>query len=554
MKIILAFACIISILLVYQTFIYLANNEILGSTEKLIEQEFVASDLASKLSQSVAIETAEIRGYLLTGDNDYLNKFYEQRESAQQLHKQLSKLDEKNTELLKVQTLDKTWIEIIENSVLKQFKQGNTERAVREFTANDADFLEIQAIYDNINEGYKQKMTQLGEHIAGQMQTFETVQKIFSLIATLIAFLMAYIVIKMIVSPIKRLMLRMDSITLGQLNHPALKVQSIDELGQLTVATNEMTKKLQTMVQQIQQESTNVNNSTTLLNQSADEVTQGATQTAQTIGQIAEGSEEQAIAASSLRDLMSQFNASIIETVQDSQAIEKFSIDISQKTAHGLMIMQQSEKQMQTIDTIVKNSVTRVSGLNEQTQEISQLVSVITTIADQTNLLALNAAIEAARAGEHGKGFAVVADEVRKLAEQVSYSVKDISGIVGSIQSEAGQVVTTLKNGYEEVERGTLQVNLSNETYQEISNAILEMGATTKGIASKLTHIQAESKHIDNAIENIAAVTEESAASSQETAATIEEVASSMDEISVQAQQLATSADELQLLVKQFKL
>lgn len=554
MKIILAFSCIISMLLIYQTFIYLANNEILGSTEKLIEQEFVASDLANKLSQSVALQTAEIRGYLLTGDDKYLNIFYEQHESAQQLHKDLSKIDPENTELMKAQTLDETWINVIENSVLKPFEQGNSELAIREFTAKESDFLALQAIYDNINEGYKQQMTQLGEHIAGQMHAFETAQKVFSMICIFVSFLMTYIVIKMIVSPVKRLMLRMKSITQGELNHPSLKVQSIDELGQLTVATNEMTKKLQTMVQQIQYESSNVNNSSTLLNQSADEVTQGATQTAQTIGQIAEGSEEQAIAASQLRDLMSQFNASIIETVHDSQAVEQFSIDISKKTAHGLMLMQQSEKQMQTIDTIVKNSVTRVSGLNEQTQEISQLVSVITTIADQTNLLALNAAIEAARAGEHGKGFAVVADEVRKLAEQVSYSVKDISGIVGSIQSEAGQVMTTLRNGYEEVERGTLQVNLSNETYQEISNAIIELGITTKGIASKLTHIQSESKQIDNAIENIAAVTEESAASSQETAATIEEVASSMDEISVQAQQLATSADELEILVKQFKL
>ena len=120
-------------------------------------------------------------------------------------------------------------------------------------------------------------------------------------------------------------------------------------------------------------------------------------------------------------------------------------------TEDGQKLINDTEQQMYKIDTIVKQAVNRVEGLNNQTREITQLVKVITEIADQTNLLALNAAIEAARAGEQGKGFAVVADEVRKLAEQVSHSVSNISTIVNNIQNETNIVTRSLVEGYEVV-------------------------------------------------------------------------------------------------------
>ena len=127
-------------------------------------------------------------------------------------------------------------------------------------------------------------------------------------------------------------------------------------------------------------------------------------------------------------------------------------------TKEGKDLMNTSTEQMTSIHFIVKDAVQKVDGLSKQTQNISKIVAVIQEIAAQTNLLALNAAIEAARAGEHGKGFAVVADEVRKLAEQVAVSVDDITEIVQKVQLDAKTVTASLENGYGEVEKGTTQI------------------------------------------------------------------------------------------------
>nr|WP_272941586.1 methyl-accepting chemotaxis protein [Ornithinibacillus scapharcae] len=209
---------------------------------------------------------------------------------------------------------------------------------------------------------------------------------------------------------------------------------------------------------------------------------------------------------------------------------------------------------MKEIYEDVKAAVEKVKGLEQKSLEISELVIVIKGIAEQTNLLALNAAIEAARAGEHGTGFAVVANEVRKLAEQVTASVTDISHIVEGVQSESVGVADALQKSYEQVEKGTDQIRVTGETFDQINVAVNEIEKQIKGISDSLVGITTTSEKISLSIDEIAAIAEESSAGVEQTSASVQQSSSAMEEIAGSAESLTELADSLNNSIKKFKI
>ncbi|MCA9765164.1 MAG: methyl-accepting chemotaxis protein, partial [Carnobacterium sp.] len=234
--------------------------------------------------------------------------------------------------------------------------------------------------------------------------------------------------------------------------------------------------------------------------------------------------------------------------------INKTSQTILEMTNQGTELMESSTQQMQKIDRIVQDTVGKMGTLDNQTKEISDLVSIIQTVADQTNLLALNAAIEAARAGEHGRGFAVVADEVRKLAEQVAVSIADITGFVNTIQKESKNVRESLQVGYTEVEEGTMQIKTTGKTFNKISKSVTSMVGEIQQISINIESMAANSEIMGSSIEEIAAVSEESAAGVEETSAATQQISSSMEEVSGNSEHLAALAEDLSQMVNKFKL
>lgn len=270
--------------------------------------------------------------------------------------------------------------------------------------------------------------------------------------------------------------------------------------------------------------------------------------------ELAAGSETQAHNASELASVMNTFVERVHDANENGLRIEENSKDVLSMTNDGSELMKKSIQQMEKIHAIVNESVKKVAGLDKQSQEISNLVTVIKDVADQTNLLALNAAIEAARAGEHGKGFAVVADEVRKLAEQVSNSVTDITGIVDNIQKETFFVSDSLQTGYKEVEQGKIQIESTGETFEGISSAVKEMVNSITTIGQNLSEITASTQVMNGSVEEVASVSEESAAGIEQTAASVQQTSSIMEEVAGSSKHLADLAEELNALVGEFKL
>ena len=347
---------------------------------------------------------------------------------------------------------------------------------------------------------------------------------------------------------------RMNRMADGDLSGEPLKSRSKDEVGQLVTAVNEMGDNTRRLVNEINVVSGSVTGQSEELTQSATEVKAATYQIATTMYELAAGSEAQASHASDLSQVMESFTLKVEGANEKGERIQRSSEEVLHMTSEGNRLMESSNQQMLKIDQIVQEAVRKIQGLDAQSQEISKLVDVINGIAGQTNLLALNAAIEAARAGEHGKGFAVVAEEVKKLAEQVSVSVTDITSIVESIQYESSSVAEALQGGYEEVEKGTEQIQISNKTFGNINNAVTEMARHIQTVSENLADIMASSQEMGGSVEEIAAITEEAAAGVEQTSASSQQTSSSMEEVAGSAEQLAKLAEELNGLVHQFKI
>ncbi|SFJ82484.1 methyl-accepting chemotaxis protein [Halobacillus dabanensis] len=375
----------------------------------------------------------------------------------------------------------------------------------------------------------------------------------FLVVALILGALLAYLYGNKLNRTVTSLLKSINRVSDGDLT-AQVQVDRKDEIGQLADSINKMKDNLKSLVGGVLDSSNQVTAQGEELTQSANEVREGNQQVASTMQEISSGAEAQADSSTDLSEIMKGFARKIEEANENGKSISSTSKEVLAMSDEGQSMMQESVHQMNTINMIVKESVGKVRGLDQQSQEITKLVQVIENIADQTNLLSLNAAIEAARAGEHGKGFAVVADEVRKLAEQVSHSIVDITSIVDKIKTESSLVADSLDAGYMEVEQGSKQIEETGRTFNSIHSSVSEMAGRIQGIASHLTDIANDSQKMDTSIEEIASVSEEAAAGVQQVAASTQQSISSMEEVSNSASQLSELADDLNKQVRKFMI
>lgn len=552
-KIIFAFSFVILFVIVLGVYNYIAVKEINKNTTNIIENELqgLIANLGMETTMANRISTA--RGFVLSGESDFKDRFAAYTEQGIEFEGQARSVGvtEEFDDLI-----DKTvaWRTAIDEDVFDVYDSGDVELATENLNELTPVVREIMAGYEEIAQSSEDDINRLGEEIISSGEQTQRIVVIVSLLIVVLSIGAALITAGMISRPIRTVMERMKLIANGDLSQEVLRTNARDEVGQLVKATNEMAVNTRDLLTQINVVSETVTSQSEELTQAANEVKSGSEQIAVTMQELATGSETQANSASDLASIMGTFAVKVDEAHDNGGRVQRYSNEVLGMTSKGSELMTSSTEQMAKIDHIVQGAVTKVEGLDEQSQEISQLVSVIRDIADQTNLLALNAAIEAARAGEHGKGFAVVADEVRKLAEQVSVSVTDITGIVSNIQNETSFVVESLKDGYTEVEQGTSQIKVTGQTFHEISDSVSKMVDSINLVSDNLADIAVNSQKMNGSVEEIASISEEAAAGVEQTSASTQQTSSSMEEVAGSSEQLAQLAEELNGLVRRFKL
>jgi methyl-accepting chemotaxis protein len=255
---------------------------------------------------------------------------------------------------------------------------------------------------------------------------------------------------------------------------------------------------------------------------------------------VATASQEQSSQAEEIATAIEQMARTVTENADNAGKTSVEAKNNGQIAKEGGSIVSQTVTKMQDIATVVRQSAENIQKLGESSKQIGQIISVIDEIADQTNLLALNAAIEAARAGEQGRGFAVVADEVRKLAERTTEATKQIATMIKGVQEETEGAVGIMKKGNDEVKQG---IDLADQAGKSLSNIV---GSTN---------------HVIEMIMQIAAASEEQSATTEQIAKNITAISSVSQETAEQISFIAEAAtrmseytSQLNLVVNQFKI
>ncbi|RDW16054.1 methyl-accepting chemotaxis protein [Oceanobacillus arenosus] len=552
-KILFGFMIVVALIFILGIYSFFAISSINKLTDDIVNKQVQMLIADEQLVTSISDRVSTARAFVLSGDEEFIDKFNQYTEDGISYEEKVRSIggSERFDELIK-KTVE--WRANIGEKVFDEYKRGNVELAKQNLQELNQEADDLRAGYTELAQEKEMNVNEQGKSIIKSGSSTLIFVVIIAIASLLFSVIVALFTANSISKPIKNVMERMKLIASGDFSKEKLVTKARDEVGQLINATNDMNQNMRDLLNQINAVSETVSSQSEELTQTAGEVKTGTEQIATTMEELASGSETQANSASDLADIMGTFTNRIEKANENGELIQGNSSKVLEMTTNGSKLMNSSTEQMVKIDHIVKDAVEKMENLDKQSQEISKLVSVIKDVADQTNLLALNAAIEAARAGEHGKGFAVVADEVRKLAEQVALSVNDITGFVTIIQTESSVVANSLRDGYSEVEQGTVQIETTSETFNEISSAVTEMVQSIRLVSENLSEIMAGSQEMSSSIEEIASVSEESAAGVEQTAASAQQASSSMEEVTGSSEQLAKLAEELNELVRLFKL
>ena len=304
-----------------------------------------------------------------------------------------------------------------------------------------------------------------------------------------------------------------------------VSVTSNDEIGHIGYSFNQMIQSFQEIIQQV------IGNSRGVM--------QAAAKLSASSHRVAVSSQNQSDATSSMAAAVEEVTTSIDQVAESSQGTHEIARKSGDLSAQGGIVVHDAAAEMSKIAESVNQSSHFIERLGEHSNQISVIVNVIKEIADQTNLLALNAAIEAARAGEQGRGFAVVADEVRKLAERTARSTEEITAMIDSIQDGTQHAVASMQEGSARVTQGVAMATRAGESMSQIRDGANQVIAAVSDISSALREQSTASNQVAQNVEKIARMTEENSVAA--------------NEIADEAKQLEGMADALANAVSRFK-
>jgi len=388
------------------------------------------------------------------------------------------------------------------------------------------------------------------------LRSFTSVVAIIFLLSSIALITYITISIRQLMKPVKVATAYAKQLGSGDLTHdiPEQYLSRVDEIGDLGNAFKELNQNFSSLVSEIIDSSTHVASSSEQLNVTADQVAISSEDMAKTIEEIAQGATDQATSTESGAAKAIELGQVIEDNKNHMVSLNQASTNIVTMIGEGLEIVNDLTDKTQETNRAAQEIFGVITKTDESTSKIGEASNVIASIAEQTNLLALNAAIEAARAGEAGKGFAVVADEIRKLAEQSTASTKDIDIIVQELTESSKMAVGTINKVNEIVADQVEAVSQTEEKFVEISKAVDITVDAIDNLNESEKSMEIQKTEIGDTLQSLSAIAEENAASTEEASAAVTEQSASMREIVSASSGLAKLSEELSNSVSRFKV
>ncbi len=399
-----------------------------------------------------------------------------------------------------------------------------------------------------------QRMDEIKASVATVIKVSQSTAIAVLIISIFISLAVVLYIRKRITQPLVKVAEEATKISSGDLTGTDLQIATKDELATLTNAFNTMRGNLRSLVQNVQQNTEQLSASSEELFASTQEVTATTTDVTKRVFDTAESAQSSYQMASDSATAMEETAIGIQRIAEATQMLNHKAVEASHVAASGLVIITEAKSQMATIDesTVVVNEL--VTKLAKQTEEINNISHVITAITDQTNLLALNAAIEAARAGEHGKGFAVVADEVRKLAEESKNSATSIVELTQEIKRDTADVENAVRHSLDSVKEGVIIIEKAGESFAQIELDVEDMKNSIEDVSATSEQLSASAEEVTASVNEIAIGSSKGAESIEMIAAAMEEQSASMEQVSDVAASVTENSQQLQAQIQQFRV
>ncbi|OCT10541.1 hypothetical protein A8709_11925 [Paenibacillus pectinilyticus] len=372
--------------------------------------------------------------------------------------------------------------------------------------------------------------------------------------ALLFALLMGLLVSRSIVKPVRTMVKAAERIANCDLTVSDVEVRGRDELRDLAIAFNQMKGNLQGLISQVGRSAEQVASASEELSANSNQVSELSERITGTMQLISQGTNAQVGSVYQGVAIMEEMSAAVTQIASVTQTANKQSLVAQQEAGEGTVAIETAVSQMQAIYAKMKELAESVEKLSQRSEKIVNANAMIAGIARQTNMLALNASIEAARAGVAGKGFAVVAEEVRKLSMQTGAAAQDVASLVTSIQEETREVMNSTEAGSREVETGLAVVGEAGATFRRIRSAMDEVARQIEEVAGCSEAISEKTLVAVGVIRSIDEVAGQTAAGAKNVSANIEGQYASMEEIVSSATVLSSMAAELQGLIGRFRV